>query len=105
MKNLKYLVIAARSLFCFSACEDVPEPYIIPGSGSNGGSTQENVIFEQNFASSLGSFTQSKTNQDVSWIIDYSSACITGYDKTSSSRHDAESYLVSPAIEDRKSVV
>ena len=99
MKNLKYLFIATLSLFCFSACEDVPEPYTIPGMQGGTGGSQETVIYEQSFASSLGSFTQSTNEQNVNWIIDYNSACISGYDKASSTRHAAENYLVSPAID------
>ncbi len=99
MKNLKYLFIATLSLFCFSACEDVPEPYTIPGMQGGAGGSQEGIIYEENFASSLGSFTQSTNEQNVNWIIDYNSACISGYDKESSTRHAAENYLISPAID------
>ncbi len=103
MKTLKYLFIAALAAFTFNACEDVPTPYTIPtlnGSGSEDGSS-ENIIFEQSFTSSLGGFTQTYSNPDVQWGIDYSSACITGHEKVNgvSTYKATESYLVSPAID------
>lgn len=100
MKTLKYLFIATLAIFAFNACEDVPEPYQIPSMGGNG-TTDENVIFEQSFKSSLGSFTQTNSNPELTWINDYSSACITGHEKVNgvSTYKAGESYLVSPAID------
>ncbi|MBQ8271292.1 MAG: choice-of-anchor J domain-containing protein [Bacteroidaceae bacterium] len=102
MKTLKYLFIAALAIFSFNACEDVPAPYDIPaingssGSGSGSGSS-EGVIFEQNFTSSLGSFTQFNNNPEVEWVNDYSSAVAKGY--VNGQNLAAVSYLVSPAFD------
>ena len=102
MKTLKYLFIAALAAFTFNACEDVPAPYTIPtlNSSEEDGSS-ENIVFEQSFTSTLGSFTQTCSNPDVQWGIEYSSACITGHEKVNgvSTYKATESYLVSPAID------
>ena len=101
MKTLKYLFIAALTVFSFSACEDVPAPYDIPAmSGSSSGSgsgSSKNVIFEQDFSSSLGSFTQFNNNPSVEWVNDYSSAVAKGY--VDGQNLAAVSYLVSPAFD------
>ncbi len=103
MKTLKYLFIAALAIFTFNACEDVPAPYDIPamsgnGSGSGSGSGENtNAIFEQDFSSSLGSFTQNCNNPDVQWVNDYSSAVAKGY--VDGKNLDAVSYLVSPSFD------
>ena len=102
MKTLKYLFIAALAIFCFNACDDVPEPYEIPSLGGGAGGSQEDVVFDQDFSSSLGSFKQNVSNSELTWGIDYSSACITGHykDESNQSKYKAgESYLVSPAID------
>lgn len=102
MKTLKYLFIAALAIFSFNACEDVPEPYEIPSLGGGTGGSQEDVVFDQDFSSSLGSFKQNVSNSELTWGIDYSSACITGHykDENNQSKYKAgESYLVSPAID------
>lgn len=102
MKTLKYLFIAALAAFTFNACEDVPAPYTIPTLNSSGeDESSENIIFEQSFTSTLGSFTQTCSNPDVQWGIEYSSACITGHEKVNgvSTYKATESYLVSPAID------
>lgn len=102
MKTLKYLFIAALAILSFNACEDVPEPYEIPSLGGGAGGNQEDVVFDQDFSSSLGSFKQNVSNSELTWGIDYSSACITGHykDESNQSKYKAgESYLVSPAID------
>ncbi|MBQ8364915.1 MAG: choice-of-anchor J domain-containing protein [Bacteroidaceae bacterium] len=102
MKTLKYLFIAALAIFSFNACEDVPVPYTIPGMGGGADGSQEDVVFEQDFSSSLGSFKQTVSNSELTWGIDYSSACITGHykDGNNVSQYKAgESYLVSPAFD------
>lgn len=102
MKTLKYLFIAALAILSFNACEDVPEPYEIPSLGGGAGGSQEDVVFDQDFSSSLGSFKQNVSNSELTWGIDYSSACITGHykDENNQSKYKAgESYLVSPAID------
>ena len=94
MKKLLSLVCVAV-MMVFTACEDVPAPYIIH---SEGGST----IFSETFASSLGKFKSKSVSGDISWYCDYSSAIVTGYkdfDGDGKKENKAgETYLVSPVI-------
>lgn len=78
-KILLSMLAITMAAFTFTSCEDVPEPYEIPGGGNNGGGTAEGVYIDKDFSSTLDGFTQTGTNSNISWIIDYSSACITGY--------------------------
>ena len=92
------------AVFSFTSCEDVPAPYDIPTSGgSNGGQElPEGVYLDQSFATSLGDFESVGNNDNISWIIDYSSACITGYKdygSGSKSNQAGVTYLVSPEID------
>ncbi|MBO4565469.1 MAG: choice-of-anchor J domain-containing protein [Bacteroidaceae bacterium] len=94
MKKLLSLVCVAV-MMVFTACEDVPAPYIIH---SEGGST----IFSESFASSLGKFKSKSASGNLSWYCDYSSAIVTGYkdfngDGTKENQ-SGETYLVSPVI-------
>ena len=88
----------------FTSCEDVPAPYDYPGTGGNGGDVPaEGVYLDQSFASDLGDFQSFGTNSNITWAIDYSSACITGYkdyDGTGTKSNQAGvTYLVSPEVD------
>lgn len=88
MKKYFSLLAAAMLTFGFTACEDVPAPYVNPNDSvvapsdpSTPGNTD--VIVEEAFATSLGSFQNFTVSGEGSWIIDYSTAKATGYDNTS----------------------
>ena len=85
MKKYFSLLAAAMLTFGFTACEDVPAPYTNPNDSAEAPSTPENedIIVEESFATSLGSFQNFTTSGEGSWIIDYSTAKATGYDNTS----------------------
>lgn len=92
----------AMAAVTFTSCEDVPAPYDYPGTGG-GGSTTEGVYLNQSFATDLGNFVSSGTNDNIKWDIAYSSACITGYkdfngDGTKTNEAGV-TYLVSPEID------
>ena len=88
MKKYFSLLVAAMLTFGFTACEDIPAPYVNPNASvgdPNDPSTPGNpdVIVEEAFATSLGSFQNFTISGEGSWIIDYSTAKATGYDNTS----------------------
>ena len=81
-KYWKLLLCAAMGIGTFTACEDVPAPYNIPtenGGTNNNNTTLFDYVYYQDFLSSPGEFTQSRTDS-VKWT--YSSkygAIISGY--------------------------
>lgn len=80
MKKIFLSMLAiTMAAFTFTSCEDVPEPYGIPGTGDNGSGLPEGTYINKDFSQTLDGFTQTGNNSNISWIIDYSSACITGY--------------------------
>lgn len=85
MKKYFSLLAAAMLTFGFTACEDIPAPYTNPNDSAEAPSVPENedIIVEESFATSLGSFQNFTTSGEGSWIIDYSTAKATGYDNTS----------------------
>lgn len=102
MKKILYSFIAAIATLAFNACSDVPAPYDIPGTGGNG-ETEEGVYIDESFSTSLGDFTSISAQGSLSWTIDYSSACISGYqDFNGDDQKENQAgitYLVSPAID------
>ncbi|MCD8281767.1 MAG: hypothetical protein LUC22_00760 [Prevotella sp.] len=95
-RKLYYSMIALFfAAVSFTACEDVPAPYDIPTYGS---STTGDYYLNEKFSSGFGSFTV-QTVTGTSWIIDYSTATGTGYDSTSGSTTESQSYLISPAVD------
>lgn len=102
MKLFKKLAIMAMAAFAFTACEDVPAPYNLPGEGSGngtegGGTTTEGVYIDETFATTFGSFTTQQTVGNYPWIIDYSTAKATSYDN--GTNNPAESWLISLPID------
>ncbi|MBO5186067.1 MAG: hypothetical protein J6B91_03320 [Prevotella sp.] len=102
MKKILFSMLAiTMAAFTFTSCEDVPEPYEIPGQGGN--NLPDGIYLNKDFSSSLDGFTQSGSNNAISWIIDYSSACITGYkdyDGSGSKYNQAGvTYLISEAVD------
>lgn len=79
MKKIrKALFLFTLGAFTLNSCEDVPEPYPVPGGGS-GDTSEEGVYINQSFATSLGVFSSQSLSGELSWKNDYSSAMITGY--------------------------
>ena len=92
-------LLIAATLFTFNACSDVPAPYEVDG-GDDG-----TTYINESFASSLGSFQSESASGTLAWINDYSSAMITGYDRTTTppSNQAGVTYLLSSAIDLSKS--
>lgn len=85
----------AITAVAFNACSDVPAPYEINDNG-NGGDTS--TYISESFSSGFGSFSV-KTVKGVDWVIDYSTAKASGYDNSSKTNTESDSYLVSKTID------
>lgn len=104
-KTIFSMIALAMAAITFTSCEDVPAPYDYPGTGGNqgGGDTPEGVYLDQSFAKELGEFKSIGNNANITWTIDYSSACITGfkdYNGDGTKTNEAGvTYLVSPEVD------
>ena len=108
MKKIMYSMLAfMMAAFTFTSCEDVPAPYGLPNGGTEGGGTilPEGTFLDADFTNSLGKFKSMSAEGDgsIQWKINYSSACITGYDKwdgaDTKSNKAGVTYLVSPEVD------
>ena len=108
MKKIMYSMLAFMMVaFTFTSCEDVPAPYGLPTGGTEGGGSTlpEGTFLDADFTNSLGKFKSMSAEGDgsVQWKINYSSACITGYDKwngaDTKSNKAGVTYLVSPEVD------
>lgn len=108
MKKIMYSMLAfMMAAFTFTSCEDVPAPYGLPNGGTEGGGSilPEGTFLDADFTSSLGKFKSMSAEGDgsIQWKINYSSACITGYDKwdgaDTKSNKAGVTYLVSPEVD------
>ena len=101
-KILNSFIFVIFAALAFNACSDVPAPYDIPGTGGDS-ETEEGVYIDETFRTSLGSFTSISAQGNLSWKIDFQSACITGfqdYDGDGQKENQAGiTYLVSPTID------
>ncbi len=100
MKKYFYsMLMLAMSAFAFTACEDVPEPYEIPGGNGNQGGTElpEGTYMSEAFTKDFGTFTVQTIN-GTPWVLDsYGYAKGTGYADGSTTA--SKSYLVSQPID------
>lgn len=97
MKFKKFL-FAAIAMFAFAACTDTPDsPYDFPGTGDNGGTTEEGVYINETFASSFGVFSTEETVGNYPWVIDYSTAKATSY--VDGENKAATSWLISSPVD------
>ena len=87
MKKYFSLLAAALLTFGYTACEDVPAPYVNPNDSvvdpNDPSAGNADVIVEEAFATTLGSFQNFTISGEGSWTIDYSTAKATGYDNSS----------------------
>ena len=65
------------------------------GGGGQGGEIQD-MPYEQSFASSFGTYCTKNVLGDESWVIDYSTAKMTGY--VNSEYHENEDWLISSPV-------
>ena len=80
MKKIwKALFLLTLGTFTFTSCEDVPEPYPVPGMNGGNKEPVAGEYLNVSFASSLGPFTSQSLSGELAWKNDFSSAMITGY--------------------------
>ena len=94
MKRIFNLVCAAALILSFTACEDVPAPYVVHSQGGSG-----STLLSESFASSLGKFANYTTDGGVEWKNSYSCATATGYDSSTKTNTDGTAYLISPTVD------
>lgn len=102
MKLFKKLAILAMTVFAFTACEDVPAPYNLPGEGGGNGSgsgsgSVEGVLIDESFSSDFGVFKTVETEGNYPWIIDFKTAKATSYVNGQNER--AQSWLIADPID------
>ena len=97
----KLLTLAATCTLAlgFTACEDVPSPYGLPTEKQQQQPASKEVLLEESFASSLGSFKNYTTSGEGAWKIDFKTAKASGYDNTAKKTTAGTYYLVSSEID------
>ena len=92
-------------IFALASCEDVPAPYVVPGSGNgSNGTPNADYIINQTFSSSLGTFQSESESGQIAWKGDSRyGAVVSGYDDWDGSgtktNQAGVTYLVSPEID------
>lgn len=103
MNKYIFCLAAAALTLGFTACEDVPAPYGINDTKPDTPS-EENIILEAPFTSSLsstiGEFTTQQTVGNYPFTIDgsYGYVKVTSYDSEAKTNNAAESWLISPSF-------
>lgn len=97
----KFLSLAAACTLAlgFTACEDVPSPYGLPTEKQQQQPASKEVLLEESFASSLGSFKNYTTFGEGAWKIDFKTAKASGYDNAAKKTTAGTYYLVSSEID------
>lgn len=103
-KILYHFLIAGIAASAFFACVDTHDtlPYVDPNTQykqdqENSQILEEGTFIAEKFSSSLGGCVSVSDNTTVNYIIDYSSAKVTG--NINSAKNAATVYLVSPTVD------
>ena len=99
MNKLLTLAAACTLALGFTACEDVPSPYGLPTEKQQQQPASKEVLLEESFASSLGSFKNYTTFGEGAWKIDFKTAKASGYDNAAKKTTAGTYYLVSSEID------
>ena len=100
MNKLLTLAAACTLALGFTACEDVPSPYGLPTEKQQPNRNDaKDVLLEESFASSLGSFKNYTTSGEGAWKIDFKTAKASGYDNAAKKTTAGTYYLVSSEID------
>ena len=99
MNKLLTLAAACTLALGFTACEDVPSPYGLPTEKQQQQPASKEVLLEESFASSLGSFKNYTTSGEGAWKIDFKTAKASGYDNAAKKTTAGTYYLVSPEVD------
>lgn len=99
MNKLLTLAAACTLALGFTACEDVPSPYGLPTEKQQQQPASKEVLLEETFASSFGSFKNYTTSGEGAWKIDFKTAKASGYDNAAKKTTAGTYYLVSSEID------
>ena len=99
MNKLLTLAAACTLTLGFTACEDVPSPYGLPTEKQQQQPASKEVLLEESFASSLGSFKNYTTSGEGAWKIDFKTAKASGYDNAAKKTTAGTYYLVSSEVD------
>ena len=99
MNKLLTLAAACTLALGFTACEDVPSPYGLPTEKQQQQPASKEVLLEESFASTLGSFKNYTTSGEGAWKIDFKTAKASGYDNAAKKTTAGTYYLVSSEID------
>ena len=99
MNKLLTLAAACTLALGFTACEDVPSPYGLPTEKQQQQPASKEVLLEESFASSLGSFKNYTTFGEGAWKIDFKTAKASGYDNAAKKTTAGTYYLVSSEVD------
>ena len=100
MNKLLTLAAACTLALGFTACEDVPSPYGLPTEKQQPNRNDvKDVLLEETFASSFGSFKNYTTSGDGAWKIDFKTAKASGYDNAAKKTTAGTYYLVSSEVD------
>ena len=99
MNKLLTLAAACTLALGFTACEDLPSPYGLPTEKQQQQPASKEVLLEESFASSLGSFKNYTTFGEGAWKIDFKTAKASGYDNAAKKTTAGTYYLVSSEID------
>ena len=99
MNKLLTLAAACTLALGFTACEDVPSPYGLPTEKQQQQPASKEVLLEETFASSFGSFKNYTTSGDGAWKIDFKTAKASGYDNAAKKTTAGTYYLVSSEVD------
>lgn len=99
MNKLLTLAAACTLALGFTACEDLPSPYGLPTEKQQQQPASKEVLLEESFASSLGSFKNYTTSGEGAWKIDFKTAKASGYDNAAKKTTAGTYYLVSSEID------
>ena len=99
MNKLLTLAAACTLALGFTACEDVPSPYGLPTEKQQQQPASKDVLLEETFASSFGSFKNYTTSGEGAWKIDFKTAKASGYDNAAKKTTAGTYYLVSSEVD------
>lgn len=99
MKKIWSYLTAVLFAFGFTACEDVPAPYEINDGGDTEIPGMDDILLDEDFSATLGSFQSVSKVGNFPWAVSYGCAQVTSYQDTDGDgqkdNNEAETWLVS----------
>ena len=82
MKKIWSYLTAVLLAFGFTACEDVPAPYEINDGGDTEIPGMDDILLDEDFSATLGSFQSVSKVGNFPWAVSYGCAQVTSYQDT-----------------------